>query len=234
MQCVAVRCSALQCGAVRCSVLAGCCPNIHSRLLPTRACIEHIQTHYNTLQHTVTHCNTPQHTATHCNTCCIFITTQVGCCSCEPHPGSMMFYTPTYIHTQHTAMHTRIHAYKILQRAATHCNTLQNTATHCNTLQHNAVHCSTLQDTATQCIALQHTATRCDTPIRRKVTITKFTLHHTITHCNILPKATTRYHIPGLVAWRSQSRKVHNSETQCAFRRALWNMCLCVCIYMYI
>ena len=82
-------------------------------------------THYNTLQHTATHCNTLKHTATHCNT------------------------------LQHTATHvTRSHVRNdsltfnfmmestdvsfmckpclvdmILQRTATHCNTLQHTAT---------------------------------------------------------------------------------------------------------
>ena len=34
--------------------------------------------------------------------------------------------------------------YTLLQRIATHCNTLPSTATHCNTLQHTAAHCNTL------------------------------------------------------------------------------------------
>ena len=49
----------------------------------------------------------------------------------------------------------------VVQRTATHCNTLQHTATHYNTLQHTATHynthCNTLQHAATLCNTLQHT-----------------------------------------------------------------------------
>ena len=41
----------------------------------------------------------------------------------------------------------------MLQRTATHCNTLQHTATHRNTLQHTATHCNTLLHTATPLIS---------------------------------------------------------------------------------
>jgi len=82
----------------------------------------------------------------------------------------------------------------MLQRTATHCNTLQYAsllhvapphrifpllvaslnmamaATRYNTLQHAATHCNTLQHTATSYNTLQHTATYCNT------------LQHTATH----------------------------------------------------
>jgi len=81
-----------------------------------------------TLQYTASHCITEQHTASHFNA------------------------------LQHSAIRCNT-----VQYAATHCITLHHTASHCVTLHHTAMHCITLQHTATHCYPLQRTASLCNT-----------------------------------------------------------------------
>ena len=136
--------------------------------------LQHIATHYNTLQHTAT--RSSRHTyvgAWHTHTY-KYAHERVSYGICMPHITHMNESRTTYVCLRsHTSFAQYSRVYDIhsrLNHTTTHCNTLQHTATHCNTLQHTATHCNTLQHTETHCNTLQHTATHCNT------------LQHTATH----------------------------------------------------
>ena len=151
LQRIATHCTAMQHTAAYCNTLQHIAPHDKKPMCMTRVTrcrmqtnntLQHTATHYNTLQHAATRCNTLQHAALHCNTLhytAAHCNTLHARCRC----GNV---TVSFLHnaismrvtsliragemSQLYSLHVARHFLRMLQHAATRCNTRKHAAIH--------------------------------------------------------------------------------------------------------